>query len=65
MKQRITISELIENDWFKKGYKPPTFEKANVSLDDVDSIFNESMVIHVFHLCILLSNLAHHLWVCN
>ncbi|KAJ6741919.1 NON-SPECIFIC SERINE/THREONINE PROTEIN KINASE [Salix viminalis] len=40
---RITISELIENDWFKKGYKPPTFEKANVSLDDVDSIFNESM----------------------
>ncbi|KAJ6992533.1 CBL-interacting serine/threonine-protein kinase 23-like [Populus alba] len=40
---RITISELIENEWFKKGYKPPTFEKANVSLDDVDSIFNESM----------------------
>jgi len=65
MKQRITISELIENEWFKKGYKPPTFEKANVSLDDVDSIFNESMVILVFHLCILLSNLVHHLWVCN
>ncbi|KAG5226044.1 CBL-interacting protein [Salix suchowensis] len=39
---RITIAELIENEWFKKGYKPPTFEQANVSLDDVNSIFNES-----------------------
>ncbi|KAF9662841.1 hypothetical protein SADUNF_Sadunf18G0096200 [Salix dunnii] len=40
---RITIAELIENEWFKKGYKPPTFEQANVSLDDVNSIFNESV----------------------
>ncbi|KAG6740962.1 hypothetical protein POTOM_056434 [Populus tomentosa] len=40
---RITIAELIENEWFKKGYKPPAFEQANVSLDDVNSIFNESV----------------------
>ncbi|CAL5410167.1 unnamed protein product [Camellia sinensis] len=39
---RITIAEVIENDWFKKGYKPPTFEQTDVSLDDVDAIFNES-----------------------
>ncbi|KAF8031016.1 hypothetical protein BT93_D0263 [Corymbia citriodora subsp. variegata] len=39
---RITITEVIENDWFKKGYKPPVFEQANVSLDDVNAIFNES-----------------------
>uniref|UniRef100_A0A2P2M080 non-specific serine/threonine protein kinase n=1 Tax=Rhizophora mucronata TaxID=61149 RepID=A0A2P2M080_RHIMU len=39
---RITIAEVIENEWFKKGYKPPTFEQAAVSLDDVDSIFCES-----------------------
>ncbi|GFY88817.1 CBL-interacting protein kinase 23 [Actinidia rufa] len=39
---RITIAELIENEWFKKGYKPPTFEQADVSLDDVDAIFDES-----------------------
>lgn len=38
---RITIAEVIENDWFKKGYKPPVFEQANVSLDDVNAIFNE------------------------
>lgn len=38
---RITIAEVIENDWFKKGYKPPVFEQANVSLDDVNEIFNE------------------------
>ncbi|KAG5515872.1 hypothetical protein RHGRI_036798 [Rhododendron griersonianum] len=40
-KKRITIAEVIENEWFKKGYKPPTFEQADVSLDDVDAIFNE------------------------
>ncbi|XP_056175612.1 CBL-interacting serine/threonine-protein kinase 23 isoform X1 [Syzygium oleosum] len=39
---RITIAEVIENDWFKKGYKPPVFEQANVCLDDVNAIFNES-----------------------
>ena len=42
MKQRITIAEVIENEWFKKGYKPPSFEQADVSLDDVDAIFDES-----------------------
>ncbi|XP_057749580.1 CBL-interacting serine/threonine-protein kinase 23-like isoform X2 [Arachis stenosperma] len=41
--KRITIAEVIENEWFKKGYKPPKFEQANVSLDDIDSIFSESM----------------------
>ncbi|XP_031259305.1 CBL-interacting serine/threonine-protein kinase 23-like [Pistacia vera] len=40
---RITIAEVIENEWFKKGYKPPTFEQPAVSLDDVDAIFNESV----------------------
>ncbi|MED6160209.1 CBL-interacting serine/threonine-protein kinase 23 [Stylosanthes scabra] len=40
--KRITIAEVIENEWFKKGYKPPKFEQANVSLDDIDSIFSES-----------------------
>lgn len=44
MEQRITIAEVIENDWFKKGYKPPVFEQANVCLDDVNAIFNESAV---------------------
>ncbi|WCJ41222.1 CBL-interacting protein kinase 23 [Euphorbia peplus] len=40
---RITIAEVIENEWFKKGYSPPTFEQADVSLDDVNSIFNDSV----------------------
>ncbi|GER30487.1 CBL-interacting protein kinase 23 [Striga asiatica] len=39
---RITIAEVLENDWFKKGYKPPVFEHEEVTLDDVNSIFNES-----------------------
>ncbi|XP_042477586.1 CBL-interacting serine/threonine-protein kinase 23-like [Macadamia integrifolia] len=39
---RITISEVIENEWFKKGYKPPVFESPDISVDDVDAAFNES-----------------------
>ncbi|XP_042416943.1 CBL-interacting protein kinase 23-like isoform X1 [Zingiber officinale] len=39
---RINISQIIENEWFKKGYQPPQFETTEVSLDDVDAIFNES-----------------------
>ncbi|OVA11558.1 Protein kinase domain [Macleaya cordata] len=40
---RISIAEVIENDWFKKGYKPPSFEVEDVTLDDVDAAFNETM----------------------
>ncbi|KAL0407512.1 UNVERIFIED_CONTAM: CBL-interacting serine/threonine-protein kinase [Sesamum latifolium] len=39
---RITIAEILENEWFKKGYKPPVFEHEDVTLDDVNAIFNES-----------------------
>jgi serine/threonine protein kinase len=41
---RITIAELINNEWFKKGYQPPRFETVDVNLDDVNSIFDESGV---------------------
>ncbi|KAJ9188605.1 hypothetical protein P3X46_003950 [Hevea brasiliensis] len=40
---RITISEILEDEWFKKGYKPPQFEQEDdVNLDDVDAAFNDS-----------------------
>ncbi|XP_042504567.1 CBL-interacting serine/threonine-protein kinase 9-like isoform X2 [Macadamia integrifolia] len=40
---RITIPEILENEWFKKGYRPPNFEQREVvSLDDVDAVFNDS-----------------------
>ncbi|XP_068654012.1 CBL-interacting protein kinase 23-like isoform X1 [Aristolochia californica] len=40
---RITIPEIIGNEWFKKGYQPPNFDTVDdTSLDDVDSVFNES-----------------------
>ncbi|KAF5931267.1 hypothetical protein HYC85_032140 [Camellia sinensis] len=39
----VTIAIMvIENEWFKKGYKPPIFANKDVSLDDVDAFFNES-----------------------
>ncbi|XP_076897387.1 CBL-interacting serine/threonine-protein kinase 23-like [Bidens hawaiensis] len=39
---RITAAEVIENEWFKKGYMPPRFEQEDVCLADVDAIFNEA-----------------------
>lgn len=40
---RMTIAEILENEWFKKGYKPPCFEHGeDVSVDDVDAAFNDS-----------------------
>jgi hypothetical protein len=43
--QRITIPEILENEWFKKGYKPAYYEEEkNVNLDDVDAVFNDSEV---------------------
>ncbi|KAF3782095.1 CBL-interacting serine/threonine-protein kinase 9 [Nymphaea thermarum] len=40
---RIKISEILEDEWFKKGYKPPRFENGeDVSLDDVHAVFNNS-----------------------
>lgn len=43
--QRISISEILEDDWFKKGYKPAHFrEDEDVNLDDIDAVFNDSKV---------------------
>ncbi|KAJ0971182.1 hypothetical protein J5N97_019141 [Dioscorea zingiberensis] len=45
---RMTIPEIIESDWFKQDYKPPNFEHGEqVSLDDVDAVFNDSEEHHV------------------
>lgn len=55
--QRITIAQILEDDWFKKDYKPPLFEQGeDVSLDDVDAAFDCSEVMLAEHLsvtCIL------------
>ncbi|XP_038974633.1 CBL-interacting protein kinase 9 isoform X2 [Phoenix dactylifera] len=45
---RITIPQILEDEWFAKGYKPPCFEQGeDVSLDDVDAVFNDSEEHHV------------------
>lgn len=45
MCQRITIPEILENEWFKKDYKPAQFqEEEDVNLDDVDAVFDNSKV---------------------
>eukprot|EP00250_Pteridium_aquilinum_P008717 c18157_g1_i1 orf=830-2071(+) len=41
---RITIPEILENDWFRKGYQPAQFhEEEASSLEDVVAVFNDSM----------------------
>ncbi|KAH7678848.1 Non-specific serine/threonine protein kinase protein [Dioscorea alata] len=37
---RMTIAEVIENEWFKKGYRPPVFEAQDVDISDVNAIFD-------------------------
>ncbi|XP_030953961.1 CBL-interacting serine/threonine-protein kinase 3-like isoform X2 [Quercus lobata] len=45
---RITISEILEDEWFKKDYKPPVFEeKEDTNLDDVEAVFKDSEEHHV------------------
>ncbi|KAG6543106.1 hypothetical protein Mapa_015355 [Marchantia paleacea] len=41
---RITVPQILENDWFKKGYQRAKFkEEDSADLADVDAVFNESM----------------------
>ena len=43
--QRMTISEIMEDDWFKKDYNPPCFDvEEDVKFDDIDVAFNNSEV---------------------
>ncbi|KAK8956884.1 CBL-interacting protein kinase 32 [Platanthera zijinensis] len=45
---RITILELLEDDWFREGYKPPVFDaKYEASLDDVHDAFRVQQEYHV------------------
>ncbi|KAE8698008.1 CBL-interacting serine/threonine-protein kinase 9 [Hibiscus syriacus] len=40
---RITVPEILQDEWFKKGYKTAQFEQEeDVNLDDVDAVFNDS-----------------------
>lgn len=40
---RITISEILQDEWFRKDYHPPSFaDEADVNLDDVDAAFCDS-----------------------
>lgn len=47
-KTRITIPEILKDEWFSKGYKPPVFdEKWETNLDDVEAVFEDSEAHHV------------------
>ncbi|GMH00379.1 hypothetical protein Nepgr_002218 [Nepenthes gracilis] len=40
---RVTISEILQDEWFRKNYQPPNFAREeDVNLDDVDAAFNQS-----------------------
>lgn len=43
--QRITIADVLRDEWFKKDYKPPVFDdKLEANLDDVEAVFKDSEV---------------------
>lgn len=42
-KHRITVPQILQDPWFKKGYKPEKLVLSrDITLDDVDAVFNES-----------------------
>eukprot|EP01018_Ginkgo_biloba_P034615 Gb_10748 [translate_table: standard] len=41
-KTRITIPEILEDEWFKQGYSPANYVEEDISLDDVDAAFTNS-----------------------
>jgi len=43
--QRITVSEILRDEWFKKEYKLPVFEETKErNTDDIEAIFKDSEV---------------------
>ncbi|XP_076892515.1 CBL-interacting protein kinase 32-like [Bidens hawaiensis] len=45
---RITIPELLNDEWFKKDYKRPEFnDKEETNFDDVEAAFQDSEEYHV------------------
>ncbi|KAK3008091.1 hypothetical protein RJ639_013773 [Escallonia herrerae] len=45
---RITIPEILRDEWFKKDYTPTQFEeKGDTNLDDVEAVFKDSEEYHV------------------
>lgn len=47
--QRITIEQIKNDEWFKKGYVPVRLlEYEDVNLDDLDAIFYDRKVGKVF-----------------
>ncbi|KAK6164072.1 hypothetical protein DH2020_000936 [Rehmannia glutinosa] len=46
--KRITIPEILEDEWFKKDYKSPVFdEEEDINLDDVEAVFKDCEEYHV------------------
>ncbi|KAK2432984.1 disease resistance protein RPV1 [Trifolium repens] len=47
-KIRITMAEILDDEWFKKDYKPPVFEEnGETNLDDVEAVFKDLEDYHV------------------
>ncbi|KAJ0238977.1 CBL-interacting serine/threonine-protein kinase 3 [Hirschfeldia incana] len=45
---RVTLQKVLEDEWFKKDYKPPLFEeKDDSNMDDVEAVFKDSEEHHV------------------
>jgi hypothetical protein len=39
------VAEILDDEWFKKDYKPPVFEEnGETNLDDVEAVFKDSEV---------------------
>ncbi|KAH7298814.1 hypothetical protein KP509_25G059800 [Ceratopteris richardii] len=47
-KHRIDVPQILQDSWFKKGYKPEKYTQfRDVKLDDIDAVFNNESDDHL------------------
>jgi hypothetical protein len=49
------VAEILDDEWFKKDYKPPVFdENGETNLDDVEAVFKDSEVRRFLNMVLVL-----------
>jgi hypothetical protein len=55
------VAEILDDEWFKKDYKPPVFEEnGETNLDDVEAVFKDSEVRRFLNMVLVFDFILSH-----
>jgi hypothetical protein len=55
------MAEILDDEWFKKDYKPPVFEEnGETNLDDVEAVFKDSEVRRFLNMVLVFDFILSH-----